>query len=234
MIGVWRVLVDILLDYRLVVQASLVRLQSFVIQPWTVLEWVVHRVLILMCCCLFGCGPCVWRLDSTFRPWVFPPLTCVNRYQDECEVCEGCSVYRGGSCGHLVRLQTCYAGLSCSITVVCDSTVDGFVSVCLDTWPHTEATRTQDLNHSRTWYYAICFEKLEEWVVYRVLTLMCCCVCGCGPYVWRLDSTFREWVFPPLTCVNRYQDECEGYSVYRGGSCGHLVRLQTWYTGIFC
>ncbi len=38
-----------------------------------------------------------------------------------------------GSCGDVVRLQTFYTGLSCQITVVCDSIVDGFVCVCVDT-----------------------------------------------------------------------------------------------------
>ncbi len=104
------------------------------------------------------------------------------------------------------------------------------VSVCLDTWPHWETTPKPDLKHSRTWYHWIVFEKSEEWVVYRVLTLICFFVCGCGPYGWRLDSTFRLWVIPPLTCLNRFQDECEvcwgcrvwseGWSVYRG-----LLRL---------
>jgi hypothetical protein len=65
-------------------------------------------------------------------------------------------------------------------------------------WLHTETTPKPGLQHSRTWYHTICFEKLEEWVVYRVLTLMCCFVCGCGPYGWRLDSTFRTWVLTGL------------------------------------
>jgi hypothetical protein len=56
-----------------------------------------------------------------------------------------------GSCGHLVRLQTCYTGLSCHITVVCDSTVTVLCLCVLETWPHTETTPKPDLKHSRSW-----------------------------------------------------------------------------------
>jgi hypothetical protein len=126
-----------------------------------------------------------------------------------------------GSCGHFQTADLLYRALLLDYSrlwfkrgrfCVCSC-------VCLDTWPHTETTPNPDLKHSRTWYDTICFEKLEEWVVYRVLTLMWLFVCGCGPYGWRLDSTFSVWVIPPLTCVNRFQDECEvceGWSVYRG------------------
>jgi hypothetical protein len=129
----------------------------------------------------------------------------------------------GGSCEHLVRQQTYSRGLSCYITFysICDEgrMCDGFVCVCVDTSPHTETTPKPDLKPIHTWYDTICFEELEEWVLDRVLTLMCCFVCVCGPYGWRLDSTFREWVFLPLTSVKRCQDECElceGWVVYRG------------------
>ncbi len=126
-----------------------------------------------------------------------------------------------GCCGHLVCPQTFFQDsvVTVQISFVCDSFRDGCVSVCLDTWPHWETTPKPDFQHSRTWYRRIFLEKFEEWVVYRVLTLMCLFVCGYGPVDWRVDSTFRLWVIPLLTCVNRFQDECEvceGWSVYGG------------------
>jgi hypothetical protein len=182
--------------------------------------WVVYRVLTLMCYFVCGCGPgpdvSTRRSESEW-----PSL-------DMCESIPGrvwsvtrmVGVWRavGGILLHC-RLSIQGSLVWLQVTVVRDRVLDGFVSGCLDTWPHTETTPKPDLQHSRTWYHRICFEKLEEWVVYTVLTLMCCFVCGCGPYGWRVDSRFSLWVIPPLTCVNRFQDECEvceGWSVYGG------------------
>jgi hypothetical protein len=67
---------------------------QFVLRSWRS-EWCTeywHCFDVLLCVWV---GPYGWRLDWTFSGWVFPPLTCVNRFQDECEVCEGCSVYGG-------------------------------------------------------------------------------------------------------------------------------------------
>ncbi len=94
---------------------------------------------------------------------------------------------------------------------------DGFVSVCLDTCPRTEYlvsflnrkdTKSGPETHPNL-IVTICFKKMKEWVLHRVLTLMCCFVCGCGPYDWHLDSTCSPWVILPLACVKWCQDECE-------------------------
>ncbi len=73
----------------------------------------------------------------------------------------------------------------------------------------------------------IYFEKMEEWVFHRVLTLMCSFVFVYGPYGWRLDSTFRKWVILPLTCTKWCQDGCEVKdatdSIYR-------TFIRTWNT----
>jgi hypothetical protein len=164
-----------------------------------------------------------WRSESCTEYWLWCAALCVgvDRTVDVSTDCSAreCSLpwhvwidlrtsvkcVKGikGSCAHLVRLQSWCIGLSCYITdyICLWFNRDGFVCVCLDTNPHTESTPKPDLKHSRTWYHTICFEKLEEWVLYSVLTLMCCFVCGCGPYGWRLYSTFSVWVFPPLTRV---------------------------------
>ena len=42
-----------------------------------------------------------------------------------------------GSCGDVVRLQTCYTGLSCLVAFVCDSTVTG-LCVCVWTDDHIQ------------------------------------------------------------------------------------------------
>ncbi len=50
-----------------------------------------------------------------------------------------------GSCGHVVRLQTCYTGIYCLIRVVCDSTV---TVLCVCVWRHDHI---QKGHQNRTW-----------------------------------------------------------------------------------
>jgi hypothetical protein len=74
----------------------------------------------------------------------------VKRCQDECEVCEGWVVYRGFLLDNRLTLEDSLVRLQ--ITGVCDEgrIRDGFVSVCVDTSPHTETTPKPDLNPIRT------------------------------------------------------------------------------------
>jgi hypothetical protein len=103
--------------------------------------------------------------------------------------------------------------------------VSGFVCVCLDGWPHTETTQKPGLKHSRTWYHTICFEKLEEWVVYRVLTLMYWFVCV-GPDRTADVSTRRlvhECCLPWHVWIDsRTSVKCVKDARCTEGSCGDV------------
>jgi hypothetical protein len=113
---------------------------------------------------------------------------------------------------------------------------DGFVSVCLDKWHHTGTTPKLDLKPSRPWYLTFFFEKLEEWVVYRVLTLMCCFVCGSDRTAnVSTRRLVREFSLPWLVWIDsRTSVKCVNDFWCIEGSCGHLFGLQTWYTGLSC
>ncbi len=80
-----------------------------------------------------------------------------------------------------------------------------------------------DLKYCRPWDDSICFENLG-WVRSALSTdLMCCFVCGCGPYGWRLDSTFRlvrECSLPFHVWIDSKTSVKDARCIE--GSCGHL------------
>jgi hypothetical protein len=200
-------------------------------------EWVVYLVLTLIWCFVCWCGPYGWRLKSTFREWVLPLPWHVWIDSRTSVKCVKDTLCIEGSYEHLVRLQR--LDIQGSLVRVHSFVIQPWTFLCLCDWTDDHI---QKRHQNRTWNTV----ELDTMMIQFVLRswrsescteywLWCVVLCvGTEPYGWRLDSTFRSWVFSPLTCVNRFQDECEvceGCSVYRG-ICEHLVRLQTWYTGL--
>ena len=114
------------------------------------------------------------RLD-TFREWVFPPLTCVNQFQDECEVCEGWSVYRGGSCGHFVKLP-----IQGSFVRLQSFVIQLWTVFCLFVWTHDHI---QKRHQNRVW------NTVELDIIQ--FSLRC----------WKSESCTEYWLWCVTLCV---------------------------------